>query len=146
MVLPKHTFSSKTGAIYKTRPPTKALFGCVRDLVLAPPNGKPALGGTPGYLGGRLCTRTGTGTSQVVAENAMRSGKNAKTAKPPVNSCVSRCTIEFLFVRDTSGVEWLGKSSRIAAVLDLAKHQHNTAKSGIASQHGHFHPFCPLYQ
>ena len=57
-----------------------------------------------------------------------------------------RCTIEFLFVRDTFGVEWLGKSSRIAAVLDLAKRQHNTAKPGIASQHGHFHPFCPLYQ
>ena len=57
-----------------------------------------------------------------------------------------RCAIEFLFVRDTFGVEWLGKSSRIAAVLDLAKCQHNTAKSGIASQHGHFHPFCPLYQ
>ena len=59
---------------------------------------------------------------------------------------VCTCTIEFLFVRDTFGVEWLGKSSRIAAVLDLAKHQHNTAKPGIASQHGHFHPFCPLYQ
>ena len=43
-----------------------------------------------------------------------------------------RCTIEFLFVRDTFGVEWLGKSSRIAAVLDLAKREHNRAKSGIA--------------
>ena len=53
-----------------------------------PSKGKPALEETPGYLGGRLCTRTGHGTSQVVAENAMRSGKNAKTAKPPVNSCV----------------------------------------------------------
>ena len=110
VVLPKHTFSSKTGAIYRTRPPTKALFGCVRDLVLAPPNGKPALGGTPGYPGGRLRAHTGHGTSQVVAENAMRSGKNAKTAKPPVNSCVAvpseKCTTkiaEFRFVAGSGG-------------------------------------------
>ena len=86
VVLPKHTFSSKTGAIYRTRPPTKALFGCVRDLVLAPPNGKPALGGTPGYPGDRLCTHTGHGTSQVVAVNVMGPGKNAKTAKTNIAS------------------------------------------------------------
>ena len=105
VVLPKHTFSSKTGAIYITRPPTKALFGCVRDLVLAPPNGKPALEETPGYLGGRLCTRTGHGTSQVAAEKCDAVRKNAKTAKPPVNTCVAvpseNCTTkiaEFRFV------------------------------------------------
>ena len=85
--------------------PQKARFRGVGDLVLVPSKGKPALGETPGYLGGRLCTRTGHGTSQVVAENAMRSGKNAKTAKPPVNSCVAvpseNCTTkiaEFRFV------------------------------------------------
>ena len=78
---PKHAFSSKTGAIYKTRPPTKALFGCVRDLVLAPPNGKPALGETPGHLGTRMHTRTCHGTSQIVAENVMRSTKNIKMAQ-----------------------------------------------------------------
>ena len=31
-----------------------------------------------------------------------------------------------------------------AIVVDLAKCQHNTVKSGIPSQHGHFRPFCPL--
>ena len=58
-------------------------------------------------------------------------------------SILRRCTIEFVFIRDSFGVKWLGKSSRIAAVLDLAKRQHNRAKSGIPSQHSHFHPFRP---
>ena len=85
--------------------PKKALFGGVRDLILVPSKGKPASGETPGYLGGRLCTRTGHDTSEDVAENAIRSGKNAKTAKPPVNFCVAvpseNCTTkiaEFRFV------------------------------------------------
>ena len=67
--------------------PKKALFRGVWDPVLVPPNGKPALGETPGHLGGRMCTRTCHGTSQIVAENVMRSTKNAKTAKPPMTSC-----------------------------------------------------------
>ena len=67
--------------------PQKALFRGVWDLVLVPPNGKPALGETPGHLGGRMRTRTCHGTSQIVAENVMRSTKNAKTAKPPMTSC-----------------------------------------------------------
>ena len=51
-----------------------------------------------------------------------------------------------VFVKDSSGVKWSGKSNRIAVVVDLVKRQHNTVKSGIPSPHGHFHLFCPLYQ
>ena len=79
-------FLKKLVYLYNWTPPKGPFSG---GLVLVPSKGKPALGETPGYLGGRLCTRTGHGTSQVVAENAMWSGKNAKTAKPPVNSCVA---------------------------------------------------------
>ena len=86
-VCQKNKFPKKTGAIYRIRPPQKALFRGVWDLVLVPPNGKPALGETPGHLGGRMRTRTCHGTSQIVAENVMRSTKNAKTAKPPMTSC-----------------------------------------------------------
>ena len=72
-----------------------------------PRKGKPALGETPGYLEGRLCTRIGHGTSEVVAENAMRSGKNAKTAKPPVNSYVvvpsEKCTTKIAEIRFVAG-------------------------------------------
>ena len=102
-------FSKKTGYIYKIGPPN-ALFRGVGDLVLVPSKGKPVLGETPVYLGGRLCTCTGHGTSQVVAENAMRSGKNAKTAKPPVNSCVAvpseNCTTKIAEFRFVVGSGW----------------------------------------
>ena len=61
--------------------PKKALFRGVWGLVLVPPNGKPALGETPGYLGGRLRAHKGHGTSQLVAQNIFHFGKNAKTAR-----------------------------------------------------------------
>ena len=55
-----------------------ALFGGVQDLILVLSKGKPALGETPGYLGGRLRTHTGHGTSQFVAVNVMGPGKTQK--------------------------------------------------------------------
>ena len=61
--------------------PKKALFGGVRDLVLVPSKGKPASGETPGYLGDRLRAHKGHGTSQLVAQNILHFGKNAKTAR-----------------------------------------------------------------
>ena len=48
-------------------------------LVLGPSKCRPALGGMPGYLGGRLRTHTGHDTSQFVAVKGP--GKNAKTAR-----------------------------------------------------------------
>ena len=76
-------FPKKTGNIYRIGPPqkTKALFRGVWDLVLVPSKGKPALGEAPGYLGGRLRTHTGHGTSQFVAVNMMGPGKTQKTAR-----------------------------------------------------------------
>ena len=61
--------------------PKKALFGGVRDLVLVPSKCKPASGETPGYLGDRLRAHKGHGTSQLVAQNILHFGKNAKTAR-----------------------------------------------------------------
>ena len=94
----------------KKMTPQTALLRGVQDIVPVPSKSKPASGETPGYLGGRLCTRTGHGTSQVVAENAMRSGKNAKTAKPPVNSCVAvpseNCTTKIAEFRFVAGSGW----------------------------------------
>ena len=68
------------GYLYKLTP-KKALFRGVWGLILVPPNGKPALGETPGHLGTRMHTRTCHGTSQIVAENVMRSTKNVKMAQ-----------------------------------------------------------------
>ena len=53
----------------------------IRDLVLVPSKGKPALGEKPGYLGDRLRMHTGRGTSLVVPENLPRPAKNVKMAK-----------------------------------------------------------------
>ena len=61
--------------------PKKALLGGVRDLILVPSKGKPASGETPGYLGDRLREYKGHGTSQLVAQNILHFGKNAKTAR-----------------------------------------------------------------
>ena len=46
-----------------------------------PSKGKPALGETPGYLGIRLHTHAGHGTSQFVAVDVLGPGQNAKTAQ-----------------------------------------------------------------
>ena len=62
-------------------PPKKALFRGVWDLVLVPRKGKTASGETPGYLGDRLRAHKGHGTSQLVAQNILHFGKNAKTAR-----------------------------------------------------------------
>ena len=46
-----------------------------------PRKGKTASGETPGYLGDRLRAHKGHGTSQLVAQNILHFGKNAKTAR-----------------------------------------------------------------
>ena len=51
--------------------PQKDLFRGVRDLILVPSKGKPALAETPGHLGGRLRTHAGHGTSEFVAVNML---------------------------------------------------------------------------
>ena len=60
--------------------PKEALFGGVRVLVPVPSKGRSGLEETPGYLGGRLRTHTGHGTSQLVAVNVLGPGKTARTA------------------------------------------------------------------
>ena len=65
--------------------PQKALFRGVWDLVLVPSKGKPALGETPGYLGGRLRTHTGHGTSQFFGSKCNGARQNAKNGP---NICI----------------------------------------------------------
>ena len=76
----KKKIPEETGVICRIGP-QRALFGGVRDLVLVPSKGKPASGETPGYLKDRLRAHKGHGTSQLVAQNILHFGKNAKTAR-----------------------------------------------------------------
>ena len=64
-------FHKKTGPVFRG----------VRALVPVPSKGRSGLEETPGYLGGRLRTHTGHGTSQFVAVNVMGPGKTQKTAQ-----------------------------------------------------------------